>query len=128
MNKIRLFVIIVRVIIITKRIVRVRNATMNAISNGNMKKFKFRIYFSLCFTVLQTFFTMVNIVDLVSWSKENNGLKLVSFLQQLGAIPKEWKCPNGHTCHMVSMEKTKFFWICSGNKITKKSEAAVLRL
>jgi len=68
----------------------------------------------------------VNLFDLKEWSDLNDGLGLITKLQNFGILPTEQKCVRGHFMKLVKDLSTldNFKWICRekiGGKKGKKS-------
>jgi len=66
----------------------------------------------------------VNLFDLKEWSTLNDGLGLITKLQQYGALPTQQKCIRGHMMNLVR-DQTKsdnFKWICREKMGGKKGK------
>jgi len=68
----------------------------------------------------------INLLDLKEWSDLNDGLGLITKLQEYGILPTEQKCLRGHFMKLVKDQSTidKYKWICRekvGGKKGKKT-------
>lgn len=57
---------------------------------------------------------MATVREIVMWSQEDGGRKLIDMLQNYGAIPRELLCSEHGSC-IIEVKKNAFWWICKGH-------------